>query len=288
MTPLLYAGGKIIIAKNFDATGSLDLIEQERCTVTLGVPTIFQMWLDTGAVTGRDFSHVRYFISGGAPCPVPLIHRWRETTGVALRQGYGMSEVGVNCFTMTNAESIARAGTVGKPIFHLDMQIVAENGDPVAVGETGELVIAGQQVCAGYLNNSEATASAIRDGWFHTGDMARRDAEGFYTIVGRFKDMIISGGENVYAAEVETAFLQHPTVHECALVGRPDEKWGEVGLLFVVCEPEAHGVSGAALLDFGRERLARYKVPKEIVFVEGLPHSAYGKVEKRKLKERYL
>lgn len=294
LTTLVYAGGKSIIAKTFDSADSLRLIEQERCTVVLGVPTIYQMWLDLAAVAERDLSSVRFFLSGGAPCPVPLIHQWRETTGIALRQGYGMSEVGVNCFSMSDAESISKAGSVGKPIFHLAARIVDANGRDVADGETGELIFRGKQVCAGYLNNAEATAQTIRDGWFYTGDMARRDGEGYFAIIGRFKDMLISGGENVYAAEVEAVFMAHPTVQECALVGKADEKWGEVGVMFVVTTTDTntphstHHTLRTTLLTYSRERLARYKVPKEIVFLDELPHSPYGKVEKIKLREKYL
>ena len=287
LTPLLYAGGKIVIAKAFDPIESLQIIKDERCTVVLGVPTIFQMWLDSGNLKTADISSVRYFISGGAPCPVPLIHRWTTETSIALRQGYGMSEVGVNCFSMSDEEASTKAGTVGRPIMHLNARIVDTAGQTVADGETGELVFSGQQVCAGYLNAPEATAVSIKDGWFHTGDMARRDEDGFFQIVGRFKDMIISGGENVYAAEVEGVFMANTAVQECALVGKPDDKWGEVGVLFVVRHPEFSTVTATDLLEHGRAQLARFKVPKEIVFLDELPHSPYGKVEKLKLKEMY-
>jgi fatty-acyl-CoA synthase len=142
-------------------------------------------------------------------------------------------------------------------------------------------------VTTGYWNNPAATAAALIDGWFHTGDMARRDADGFFTIVGRFKDMIISGGENVYAAEVEAIFREHEAVVEAALIGKPDEKWGEIGLMIVQLKPGQTAVA-ADLQAFCRARLASYKVPKEILFIDELPYSPYGKVEKLKLKERFL
>ncbi|MEM7800226.1 MAG: AMP-binding protein, partial [Chloroflexota bacterium] len=173
LTPLIYAGGKVLITKAFDLIQSVELIQAEKCSVILGVPTIFQMWLDGGRLQTADLSYVRYFISGGAPCPVPLIERWHEEVKVPLRQGYGMSEVGVNCFTMSNAESISKAGSVGRPIFHLTAQIVDGSGETVERGATGELVFSGPQVCAGYLNNPDATAMSIVNGWFYTGDMAR-------------------------------------------------------------------------------------------------------------------
>lgn len=287
MAPILYAGGRVVIARTFDADDSLRAIQDERCTVILGVPTIFQMWRKADAYQDADFSHVRFFISGGAPCPPRLIRAWRSEKGVVFRQGYGLTEVGPNCFSMTDEESARKIGSVGKPIFHSQMRLVDEEGQPVPPGEVGQLLIQGPHVCRGYWQNLEATAEALQDGWFHTGDMARVDEDGFYYISGRFKDMIISGGENVYAAEVEAVFREHPAVAEAALIGKPDEKWGEVGLIVVV--PRAGEETAAEdLLDFCRQRLAPYKVPKEVVFTDQLPYSPYGKVQKVKLKERYV
>jgi fatty-acyl-CoA synthase len=292
LTPLLYAGGRIVIAREFDAAESLRLLERERCTVVLGVPTLYRLWLDVlrdpaSGLNALDLGHMRWFISGGAPCPPGLMAEWREVTGVATRQGYGLTEVGPNCFTMTDEESLARPGSVGKPVFHSEARLVDPDGRAVEGGETGELVIRGPHVCAGYWQMPEATASAFRDGWFLTGDMARRDADGYYYITGRFKDMIISGGENVYAAEVEAVFMEHPAVAQAALIGRPDDKWGEVGLMIVVLAGTREA-SADELRAWCRDRLAAYKVPKEVVFTDALPMSAYGKVEKQKLKERYL
>ncbi len=286
LTPLFYLGGRIILGRGFDAQESLRVILKERCTVILGVPTLFQMWMELEGFDALDFSHVHFFISGGAPCPVPLMEEWRRRTGTIFRQGYGLSEVGPNCFSMTDKESGPKSGSVGKPIFHSAMRLVDEDGQDVGVGSTGELLIEGPHVCTGYLDNPEATAAALIDGWFYTGDMARRDADGFYTIAGRFKDMIISGGENVYAAEVEAVVLEHPAVQECALIGLPDERWGEVGLMVTVLNP-GQEVSAEALKEHCYTQLARFKVPKQIVFTESLPHSPYGKVEKVKLRELY-
>lgn len=287
LSPLFYLGGRIILSREFDVNDSLRVIRDEKCTVILGVPTIFQMWMDSASFHEMDFSHVHFFISGGAPCPVPLIKEWRKNTGTIMRQGYGLSEVGPNCFTMTDEESELKAGSVGKPIFHSDMRLIDENGNEVGNGETGELLIRGPHVCSGYLNNQHATDKSIKDGWFHTGDMASRDEDGFYTIAGRLKDMIISGGENVYAAEVEAAFMEHSAVQECALIGLPNQKWGEVGLMVTVLKPGSEA-SDEQLKQHCQRRLAKYKVPKKIVFVSSLPHSPYGKVEKMKLKKEFV
>ena len=287
LTPLFYLGGRIVLTRGFDVEDSLQIILDERCTVILGVPTLFQMWLDSPAFAKADFDHVHFFISGGAPCPPSLMYAWRAAKGVVFRQGYGLTEVGPNCFSMTDDESAVKTGSVGKPVFHSQMRLVDEQGDDVPVGQTGELLIKGPHVCAGYWQNPEATAGALRDGWFHTGDMARQDEDGFFYISGRFKDMIISGGENVYAAEVEAVLVEHPAVTEAALIGKPDEKWGEVGLMFTVLEK---GLSAGEeeLREFCRGRLARYKVPKEFIFVESLPYSPYGKVMKQELKKQIV
>lgn len=292
LVPLLYAGGRIVMARSFDPDASLQLIADERCTAVLGVPTLFQLWMSSPRFTSVDFSHVRFFISGGAPCPPALIEAWSGATGVPLRQGYGLTEVGVNCFSMTDEDSLRRKGSVGKPIFHSQMRLVDVHGNDVRPGETGELLIRGPHVCVGYWNNPAATAESLRrdpstgsEGpWFHTGDMARMDEEGYFYIVGRFKDMIISGGENVYAAEVEAVFREHDCVADAALIGQPDEKWGEVGLMVVACKP-GQTVSAEALLKFCATRLAKYKVPRRVEFVESLPYSPYGKVMKAELKK---
>jgi fatty-acyl-CoA synthase len=287
LVPLFYAGGRIVMPRSFDPDASLQLIMDEKCTVILGVPTFFQLWINSARFQEADFSHVHFFISGAAPCPPSLIQAWSKAKGVTMRQGYGLTEVGVNCFSMTDEDALQKMGSVGKPVFHSEMRLVDRQGNDVPVGETGELLIRGPHVCAGYWNNPAATAESLRDGWFHTGDMARMDKEGYFYIAGRFKDMIISGGENIYAAEVEAVFREHDCVQDAALIGQPDEKWGEVGLMIVACKP-GRTVSAAELLQFCQERLAKYKIPKRIEFVEALPYSPYGKVMKAELREKWI
>jgi fatty-acyl-CoA synthase len=294
MTPLLYTGGRIVLHRTFDTAEILRTVQAEACTVILGVPTIFGLLMQAPEFEAADFSAVRFWISGGAPLDVALVEAWLDAKGGVFRQGYGLTEVGPNCFSMTDAESFTKAGSVGKPILHSRMRLVDEDGREVPAGATGELLISGPHVCTGYLGNPGATAESLEDSnapdwqwqWFHTGDMARRDEDGFYYIAGRFKDMIISGGENIYAAEVEAVFREHPAVAEAALIGEPDDRWGEIGVMVVVlasgqlATPEELQAHCAA-------RLARFKVPKRIVFTDELPYSPYGKVEKRVLEERY-
>ena len=292
LTPLLYVGGRIVLGRTFDAEASLKTIVEEKCTVILGVPTLFQLWYNTPYFAQADFSHVRFWINGGASIPVPLMQAWLKAKGGVFRQGYGLTEVGPNCFSMTDEESVAKRGSLGKPIFHSQMRLVdLGTGEDVPVGQPGELLISGPHVCTGYWRNPKATAESLRDGpngpWFHTGDMARMDEDGFYTIVGRFKDMIKSGGENIYAAEVETVFRDHPAVADAALIGQPDEKWGEVGLMIVVLKP-GQTTTQHELKAFCQGRLAKFKIPKQVVFADTLPYSPYGKVEKAKLRQQYI
>ncbi len=288
LTPLLYVGGRIILARDFDPVASMKWILKENCTVILGVPTLFQMWLDSDYFDEADFSKVHFFISGGAPCPPKLMNTWREKKGIIFRQGYGLTEVGANCFSMTDEDSVPKTGSVGKPIFHSKMRIVDPmTNQEVPVGDSGELLIWGPHVCTGYWRNPEATAESIKDGWFHTGDMAHKDEDGFFYIDGRYKDMIKSGGENIYAAEVEAVYKKHPAIKDAALIGKVHEKWGEVGLMVMILE-EGKQVTEDELREFALNSLAKYKIPKEVIFADDLPYSAYGKVEKAKLREKYL
>jgi fatty-acyl-CoA synthase len=295
LTPLLYVGGRLLLFRTFDGDAIFRAILDEKCTVVLGVPTIFRMFMSHPGFAEADFRHVRFFISGGAPLPPEVVHEWLAAKGGIFRQGYGLTEVGVNCFSMTDEESLAKLGSVGKPIFHSKMRLVnPDTGQDVAVGQEGELRIWGPHVCTGYWRNPEASAESLRydpvDGsgpWFCTGDMFRVDEDGFYYIIGRYKDMIKSGGENIYAAEVEEVFTKHPAVDQAALIGMPHETWGEVGLMVVVLE-EGQRATEEELKAFCGQHLSRYKVPKKVVFADELPYSSYGKVMKAELRKRYV
>ncbi|MFZ5916338.1 MAG: class I adenylate-forming enzyme family protein [Chloroflexota bacterium] len=295
LTPLFYVGGRILLFRTFDLDAIFRAILDERCTVVLGVPTIFRLFMDHPGFTQADFRHVRFFISGGAPLPPDLVREWLAAKGGVFRQGYGLTEVGANCFSMTDEESVWKLGSVGKPIFHSQMRLIdPETGQDVAMGREGELRIWGPHVCTGYWRNPQASAEVLwtdpADGsgpWFCTGDMARMDEDGFFTIIGRYKDMIKSGGENIYAAEVEAVFREHPAVADAALIGMPHETWGEVGLMIVVLE-KGRTATEDELKSFCGQRLARYKVPKQVVFTAELPYSSYGKVQKAELKKQFV
>ena len=285
LVPLFHLGGKVILTRKFDPEDALRLIEQEQATVVFMVPTMFQMMAETELFAKTDLSSVKFFISGGAPCPLELIELYQQR-GLVFKQGFGMTEVGVNCFSMTAGEAFEKPGSVGKPIFHSQVKIVDEQGREVGVDEVGELVISGPHVCAGYWRKPEETAKVLRDGWFHTGDLAKRDRDGFYYIVGRKKEMIISGGENIYLAEVEGVIVAHPKVKEVAVIGVPDPQWGEVGRAIVVLKP-GETATEEEIKEFCNDKLARYKVPKSVVFADELPRNPYGKVIRTELKERF-
>ena len=286
LTPLLYLGGRVVLGRLFSGGADLEVIARERCTVILGVPTIYTLWRESPEYQRVDLGAVRYFISGGAPCPRLLMAAWREERGVVFRQGYGLTEVGPNCFAMSDRDSLAKAGSIGRPIMHSEVRLVDGSGGDVGVGAVGELAIRGPHVCTGYWRNPEASAAVLQDGWFHTGDMASRDQDGFYSIAGRSKEMIISGGENIYAAEVEAVFNDHPGVAESVLIGAPDRKWGEVGVMVVIPNSGA-AIGDRELLEFCAGRLARYKIPRRVVFVDDFPRTALGKPQKNEIKRIY-
>jgi len=286
LVPLFTIGGTLVLHRGFDAAEVWRTIVEERCTIVLGVPTIYKLLMEDPAFATADLSRVRELVSGGAPLPIYLIEAYRER-GVTLRQGYGLTEVGVNCFAMTAADAVTRLGSIGKPLLFTEAHLEGEDGGEVPAGEVGELCLRGPHVCKGYWNNPEATATALdAEGWFHTGDLARRDADGFFYIAGRKKDMIISGGVNVYPAEIEGELLLHPGVRDAAVVGVPHPTWGETGIAFVV--PGEEPPAAEDLAAFLEGRLAKYKIPRDFVFIEALPRTPYGKVVKGELRERYI
>ncbi len=287
LVPLFVAGGTIVLHHDFDVHVVWRSIESEKCTVMLGVPTIYRMLLGSSEFGSVDLSHVRWFISGGAPLPVELVEAYSKR-GVVLKQGYGLTEVGVNCFSMSPEEALRKVGSIGKPMMFTEARVVDSEGNSAAPGVAGELWLRGPHVCKGYWQDPAATAACLDGaGWFHTGDIARLDEEGFFYIVGRSKDMFISGGVNVYPAEIEAELLRHPGVADAAVIGVPHATWGETGVAFVVPKDNAAKPSQDELADFLAGKLAKYKLPKEFIFIETLPRTAYGKVVKSELRERF-
>jgi fatty-acyl-CoA synthase len=282
-TPTLYRGGTVLLMEAFDAGLALQVAESQRATMLVAVPTMYQMLLDAG-LDRYDLSALKTILCGGAPCPEPLFDAWLDR-GFNFRQGFGMTEVGPNCFSLPAWMTRRKRGSVGQVVLHGDARIVDELGQPVGPGEVGELCLSGPHVCAGYWNDAEATSAVLRDGWFHTGDLARADDDGFFYVAGRKKDMFISGGENVYPAEIENALLGHPGVAEVAVVGVPDPRWGEVGLAVIVGRA---GLELEALQAHCHAHLARFKVPKRFELVDALPRNASGKVLKAAVRARFV
>ncbi len=283
LTAIFLLGGTIILHERFEASEVLATIAAERCSIVFGVPTIFKLLMEAPTFASSDLSSLRWCISGGAPLPLYIIEAWQKR-GVIFKQGYGLTEVGVNCFAMSAEDSRRKPGSIGKPMMFTQVRLVG-GGKEVAAGEVGEVWLRGLHVCNGYWNNSEASAAALdADGWFHTGDLARRDADGFYYIAGRLKDMIISGGVNVYPAEIEAELLLHPAVRDAAVIGVPHENWGEVGAAFVVTQTP---VAAEELASFLAHRLGKYKIPREFIVVDELPRTASGKVLKAELRARW-
>lgn len=279
MAPLVHTGGTTVLCKGFDPDETFDLVEHEGITHYVGVPTMFQVLQSHPRWEEADFSKLELVMSGGAPCPLPVMEKFWDRD-VDFKMGYGLTEASGNNFWLPPELVRKKIGSVGYPIFHIDMKVVDENVVECKTGTGGELLIRGPHVMAGYWNNPEATAETIRNGWLYTGDLARIDEDGCYSILGRSKEMFISGGENVYPAEIESALLAHPDVLEAAVVGVPDEKWGEVGRAFIVMSAES-GLDG--LKSWLAERLARYKIPRSIVVVDALPLTAIGKIDKKLL-----
>ena len=280
-TPLWLRGGCVVLMEQFDPGSFLEVLAEERCTVALCVPTQLTMLAESGEM-GRELPHLRWLISGGAPCPQPLAERIRAS-GYNLRLGYGLTECGPNCFAMSTEEAVATPGSVGRPVPFLEMRLVDDSLADVDEGDAGELLLRGPQVFSGYWNAPGKTAETITpDGWLRTGDLARRNSDGAFWICGRRKEMFISGGENVFPGEVEAALTDCPGVAEVVVVGVADELWGEVGRAFVVPRKGA-SISEEQLLSFARSRLGRYKVPKSVVLMEDIPRLGSGKPDRRVL-----
>jgi fatty-acyl-CoA synthase len=284
--PLLawWKGATVVLEQSFDAARVLDLIESKKITTMMGVPTNYQMLAAQPGFATADLSSLRQVIVGGAPMPRPVLETWLAR-GVTVLQGYGLTEAAPNVLCVPAEYATEKTGSAGRPYLHVRVALRdLGGGDLIAGTGTGELLVAGPNVFAGYWRNPQATKAALDGGWLATGDIAERDADGFYWIRGRSKDMYISGGENVYPAEVEEALIGHESVLEAAVVGVPDQRWGETGLAFVVLRP-GRDISDEELTAYCRSRLARYKVPTSFRPVARLPKLTSGKLDKVTLRQ---
>lgn len=283
--PILHAGGTVILAQKFDAEKAIDLLADEGCTISLMVPTMYHQLIQSPRFQTTEFPKMREFLSGGASCPEAVYQAFAEK-GIPFREGYGLTEAGPNNFYIEPEMARQKCGSVGRPMVYTEVKIAAADGSEQAPGKVGELWIRGGYLFSGYWNNPTATAEALVDGWLRTGDLARQDSDGVYYIVGRKKEMIITGGENVYPLEVERVIGDHPAVQEVSVVGLPDERWGEMIAAAVVLHPEA-SLTEEELRTYCKSSLGRYKVPKKVWFLDELPKTPVGKIDKRGIIEKY-
>ena len=289
--PLLHVGGTIYINRGYDPKVTLEVIQKEKTTLLFGAATIFRMMVERPEFETTDLSSLRWVMAGAAPTPVNIMEEfWKK--GIKFVLGYGMTEAGPNNLS-TPTQFVPqdvieeKFASVGKPFYLTMVKLVDDDGDTITTPDTpGELLWSGPQIFSGYWGNEEETAATLVDGWVHTEDMASIDADGFYYIVGRKKNMFISGGENVFPPEIESAIYDIEAVRECCVIGVPDEKWGEVGKAVVSVKP-GMSLDKEELLAALNGKLARYKIPKYVTFVDDVPKNNVGKIVVKQIAELY-
>jgi len=287
LTPLavnVYAGATSVVMRSFDPVLAWRLIERERITIGLAVPAMLNFMLQVEQFERFERSSLRWIMTGAAPVPVALTRRYAEL-GVGILQVYGLTESCGPACLMDTENALRKPESTGKAFFHTEVRIVNERGETCASGEAGEVLIRGAHVMREYWNRPDATAETLKNGWLHTGDVAVMDDDGFVSIQDRIKDMIISGGENVYPAEIEGLLMTHPQIVEAAVIGQPSETWGESPLAIVVRKDPS--LTAAEVIEFCRGRLAGYKRPKAVEFIEQIPRNPSGKILKRLLREQF-
>ena len=287
VTPIgtLMKGGAVVVEQIFEPGLVLELIERERITTMFGVPAMFMFMAQHPDFATRDLSSVRIFVVGGAPVPEQLLHTYAKR-GIPFLQGYGLTETAPFACFLPPEKAEAKLGSAGIAPFYGETKVVDENGREVPDGERGEIVVRGAHVMKGYWGRPDASAEVLTEGWFHTGDIGRRDTDGYFWILDRTKDMIISGGENIYPAEIEDVLYHHPDIKEAAVIGVPHPRWGESVRAIVVVR-EGATLTEQDVVDFTEGNLARYKQPRSVVFVDMLPRNPTGKVIKFQLREQY-
>ncbi|MEC5425626.1 o-succinylbenzoate--CoA ligase [Virgibacillus sp. C22-A2] len=278
--PTLLAGGTIVIPGKFDPGNAIRAIEDYQVTIVMGVPAIHDAIRRNSLFETANFDSVRWFYNGGAPCPKELINAYLDQ-GLPFGQGFGMTETSPTIFMLSKEDYKRKVGSIGKPVLFCDISIVDDKGEAVEQGEIGELLIKGPNIMKEYWGLPEETKETIRDGWLYSGDLVRQDNEGFIYVAGRKKDMIISGGENIYPLEVEQVIKELPGINEVAVIGVEDDKWGEVPIAFVSLNEGS--VHEAEIKRFALTKLGKYKVPKRIIIMDELPKNATGKINKKDL-----
>lgn len=288
LTPILHYGGLVCLCKKFDAEVVNELISSEQLTIFMAVPTMLQMMSSAGNFTKDKFSSLHYIIVGGEPMPIPLIEQY-DKVGVAIRQGYGMTEVGPNITSLHHTDAIAKKGSIGRTNFYVRIKIVNDEGKEVEKNEMGELWINGPMVTKGYWNQEEMTAKSFSEDrkWFKTGDLVIRDENQYIYVVDRLKNMYISGGENIYPAEIERVINGIDDVEACVVIGVKDDKWGEVGKAVIGMRKGASKWNEEEIKKYCTAHLAKFKVPKFFEFVDQLPKTDSGKLDRAKIKKVY-
>jgi len=281
---VLYRGGTVVLLRTFDARRMWEVFRDEKVTVNLSVPAMLQMMLDVYDPAVHQPLHLRWIMSGASPVPVTLMQAYADL-GFEIHQVYGSTETAGPACLISPDEALTHLGSTGKAFFHTEVRLVDQAGNEVGVDEPGEILVRGRHIMAGYWNNPTATAETIVDGWLHTGDIAVQDAEGFIYIRDRIKDMIISGGENIYPAEIEDVLLSHPKVADVAVIGIPSERWGESPLAVVVARDES--LTEDDILGYSQGKLARFKQPAKVTFIEAIPRNPSGKALKTELREMF-
>ncbi|MDV2686083.1 long-chain fatty acid--CoA ligase [Alkalihalophilus lindianensis] len=284
--PVIYAGGTVIIEEAFSPEQTLQTMEEENVTIFFGVPAMYSILLNTPKMSTLDLSSLRLFTYGAAPMPYELVKKVKALyPNIKVQNLYGQTENSPAATTLKDHYALDKVGSVGEVLPQTEIRVVDEFGEPVPVGEVGEIIVKGPQVMKGYLKNEEATNVALKDGWLYSGDLGRFDEDGLLYIVDRKKDMIIRGGENVYPVEIEEVLYEIPELLEAAIVGVPDKVLGEVPKAYVVLK-EGADVEEEAILQFCKKKLATYKLPKEVEFIDSLPRNASGKVLKTSLRNQ--
>lgn len=279
--PILMNGGTVVIANDFDPGKALTLLNEYKCTIALFVPTMYHLMQQTKEFQEMDFPTMKVFLSGGAPCPLTIYEKF-IAKGIPFKEGYGLTEAGPNNFYISPEVAMRKRGSVGRPMIFNEVKIVTFTGEEAGPNEVGELLVRGNHCFSGYWQNEAATKAAFKDGWLCTGDLAKYDEEGYFYIVGRKKDMIISGGENVFPLEIEQVLASHPAVNEVAVVGVPDEKWGEKVTSFLSIK-EGKAVTENELRQYCEGKIASYKIPKSFIFLQQIPKTPVGKIDKKAL-----